>query len=98
VSDDEAIKIETPGTGDVTCTLMPLIVQANSLNKRSFAVRLKAAGGVGRVKRIAATSDLLGQSMRPGAARALGLLREEIAAVNPKASEVLPAVREKLAG
>ena len=42
--------------------------------------------GVALVKQVAATCDVLVQSMRPGAAREVGLSAEDIAAVNPKGS------------
>lgn len=80
----EVIKVEHPGAGDYTRTLMPYLFQAHNRSKRSLAVDLKTAEGVALVKRLAVSCDVLVQSMRPGAARELGLSAEEMAAVNPR--------------
>lgn len=79
----EVIKVEHPRAGDYTRTLMPYLFEAHNRNKRSLAVDLKAAEGVALVKRLAVSCDVLVQSMRPGAARELGLSAEEMADVNP---------------
>ncbi len=78
----EVIKIENPSGGDYTRSLMPFIFEANNRGKRSFAVDLKQPAGVELIKRLAETCDVLIQSMRPGAARELGLSHAEMAAVN----------------
>jgi crotonobetainyl-CoA:carnitine CoA-transferase CaiB-like acyl-CoA transferase len=79
----EVIKIENPDGGDYTRRLMPYIFESHNRNKRSFAVDLKRPEGVALVKQLAATCDVLVQSMRPGAAREVGLSAEDIAAINP---------------
>lgn len=80
----EVIKIENPDGGDYTRTLMPYIFETHNCNKRSVAVDIKRPEGIALVKRIAATCDVLVQSMRPGAARAVGLGPDEMAEVNPR--------------
>ncbi len=79
----EVIKIENPAGGDYTRQLMPFIFESHNRSKRSFAVDLKRAEGVALVKQVAATCDVLVQSMRPGAAREVGLSAQDIAAINP---------------
>lgn len=80
----EVIKVENPGGGDYTRTLMPYIFESHNRNKRSVAINIKRPEGVALVKRIAATCDVLVQSMRPGAARAAGLGPDELARANPR--------------
>ena len=80
----EVIKVENPNGGDYTRTLMPYIFEAHNRNKRSLAVDLKRPEGIALVKRVAATCDVLVQSMRPGAARGAGLGPEHLARVNPR--------------
>jgi len=80
----DVIKIENPVVGDYTRTLMPYIFQAHNRNKRSFAVNLKESRGSALVRKLAATSDVFVQSMRPGAAERYGLSRGKLAAVNPR--------------
>ncbi len=80
----DVIKIENPVAGDYTRTLMPYIFQAHNRNKRSFAVNLKESRGSALVRKLAATSDVFVQSMRPGAAERYGLSRGELGAVNPR--------------
>jgi crotonobetainyl-CoA:carnitine CoA-transferase CaiB-like acyl-CoA transferase len=79
----EVIKIENPDGGDYTRRLMPYIFESHNRNKRSFAVDLKRPEGVALVKQIASTCDVLVQSMRPGAAREIGLGPDDVAAINP---------------
>jgi crotonobetainyl-CoA:carnitine CoA-transferase CaiB-like acyl-CoA transferase len=79
----EVIKIENPAGGDYTRALMPYIFESHNRNKRSFAVDLKHPEGVALVKQVATTCDVLVQSMRPGAAREVGLSAEDLAVVNP---------------
>lgn len=80
----DVIKIENPVAGDYTRTLMPYIFQAHNRNKRSFAVNLTESRGSALVRKLAATSDVFVQSMRPGAAERYGLSRGELGAVNPR--------------
>jgi CoA:oxalate CoA-transferase len=80
----EVIKVEKPDGGEYTRSLMPFIFQANNRGKRSFAVDLKQEAGVALVRQLAAACDVFVQSMRPGAARELGLSPEDLAEVNPR--------------
>ncbi len=80
----EVIKIEKPDGGDYTRTLMPYIFEAYNRGKRSVVADLKTADGVDLVKRLAATCDVLVQSMRPGAAREIGLAAEDLHKINPR--------------
>ncbi len=80
----EVIKVESPGGGDFTRNLMPYIFESHNRNKGSLAVNLKDPDGLALVKRLVATADVFVQSMRPGAARELGLSREELAEINPR--------------
>jgi CoA:oxalate CoA-transferase len=80
----EVIKVEKPDGGDYTRVLMPYVFESHNRNKRSVAIDIKRPEGVALVKRIAATCDVLVQSMRPGAARAAGLGCEELARANPR--------------
>ncbi len=86
----EVIKIENPAGGDYTRALMPYIFESHNRNKRSFAVDLKHPEGVALVKQVATTCDVLVQSMRPGAAREVGLSAEDLAVVNPNLIYALP--------
>lgn len=80
----EVIKVENPGGGDYTRSLMPYIFESHNRNKRSVAIDIKHPEGVALVKRLAATCDVLVQSMRPGTACAVGLGPDELAQVNPR--------------
>jgi crotonobetainyl-CoA:carnitine CoA-transferase CaiB-like acyl-CoA transferase len=80
----EVIKVEKPDGGEYTRSLMPYIFQANNRGKRSFAIDLKHPEGSALVRRLAASCDVFVQSMRPGAAREVGLSPEELAEVNPR--------------
>jgi CoA:oxalate CoA-transferase len=80
----EVIKVENPGGGDYTRALMPYIFESHNRNKRSVAIDIKNPDGVALVKRLAATCDVLVQSMRPGAASAVGLGPDELTRANPR--------------
>ena len=80
----EVIKVENPSGGDYTRTLMPYIFESHNRNKRSVAIDIKRPEGIALLKRIAATCDVLVQSMRPGAARAAGLGPDDLAKANPR--------------
>src|SRR5437868_4096347 len=69
----DVIKVEPPGTGDLTRALAgrrrgmsPTFAVANR-NKRSVAINLKDARGAELVKRMVARADLFVQNFRPGA-------------------------------
>ena len=80
----EVIKVESPGKGDFTRTLVPWVFQTFNRNKRSFAVDVRADEGRELVYRLIETADVFVQSLRPGAAESLGLGREAVTARNPR--------------
>jgi crotonobetainyl-CoA:carnitine CoA-transferase CaiB-like acyl-CoA transferase len=63
---------------------IPAQFLAINRNKRSIAVDLKTDGGREIVLRLAETSDVFVQNMRPGAVEKLGLSYAEIAERNPR--------------
>lgn len=86
----EVIKIERPGTGDDTRQQSnPMVGNENSAflavnrNKRSVVIDLKSAAGVGLVRRLIDTADVLVENFRPGKAAALGIGWEEVSRTNP---------------
>ena len=80
----DVIKVEHPGTGDFTRALVPWVFQTFSRNKRSFAVDARSDEGRELVYRLIETADVFVQSLRPGAAEALGLGRGAVTACNPR--------------
>jgi CoA:oxalate CoA-transferase len=80
----EVIKIEKPDGGDMTRSLVPWVFEAFNGGKSSLVVDLQQKDGQETVRRLAASSDVLVQSMRPGALEELGLGRSDLAAVNPR--------------
>src|SRR5258706_7313112 len=79
----DVIKVESPGTGEFTRTLVPWVFQTFNRNKRSFAVDLRSEEGVELVYRLLERSDIFVQSLRPGAAESLGPGRDEVTRRNP---------------
>jgi CoA:oxalate CoA-transferase len=80
----DVIKVESPGTGDFTRRLVPWVFQTFSRNKRSFAVDARHDEGRELVCRLIEAADVFVQSLRPGAAEALGLGRDAVTACNPR--------------
>ena len=75
----DVIKVEQPGQGDHTRTagnrrngLSASFLNLNR-NKRSIAIDLKSAKGIGLVKRLCATADVFVQNFRPGVVERLGI-------------------------
>jgi crotonobetainyl-CoA:carnitine CoA-transferase CaiB-like acyl-CoA transferase len=74
----EVIKIEPPGTGDLTRALggsrgmSPTFTVVNR-NKRSVVLNLKEQQGLAILKRLIATADLFVQNFRPGVAEQMGI-------------------------
>src|SRR5262245_25269983 len=84
----DVVKVEPP-SGDSTRT-MPGAVGTdspsfNAVNrgKRSIVVNLKTPEGVGVVRRLAESADILVENFRPGVMATLGLDYKSLAAVNP---------------
>jgi CoA:oxalate CoA-transferase len=80
----EVIKVENPGKGDFTRTLVPWVFQTFNRNKRSFAVDARHDDGRELVYRLIETADVFVQSLRPGAAESMGLGRDAVTACNPR--------------
>ena len=80
----DVIKIENPNGGDFTRTLMPFMFQTHNRNKRSVAVNLQSEDGTALVHRLVRGADVFVQSLRPGAAAALGLDLDTLRALNPR--------------
>jgi crotonobetainyl-CoA:carnitine CoA-transferase CaiB-like acyl-CoA transferase len=85
----DVIKVERPGTGDDCRGWGPPFRSGTSTyflglnrNKRSIAVDLATPAGVEIVRRIAAQSDVVVESFRPGVMDRLGLGYEELRAAN----------------
>lgn len=86
----DVIKVEPPGTGDLTRALAgrrrgmsPTFAVANR-NKRSIAINLKDPRGVDLLKRMVARADLFVQNFRPGTVERMGIGEDALRAVNPK--------------
>lgn len=82
----EVIKIEPVGIGDKTRHLpgsgsgyFPMF----NRNKKSLAVDLKSDDGLGLVRRLADTADVITENFRPGGLDAIGLGYEALSATNP---------------
>jgi CoA:oxalate CoA-transferase len=80
----EVIKVENPDRGDMTRDLVPWVFEAFNGGKRSIVADYREIHGQDFVRRLAKTSDVLVQSLRPGALDGLGLDREALTAVNPR--------------
>jgi crotonobetainyl-CoA:carnitine CoA-transferase CaiB-like acyl-CoA transferase len=84
----DVIKVEPPGRGDLTRVLggtsgiSPTFATSNR-NKRSIAINLKPASGIGLLKRLTATADLFIQNFRPGTAERMGIGEPAMRAVKP---------------
>ncbi len=89
----EVVKVESL-MGDLGRTSAPMVTDPwdrpvgatflrNNLNKRSVCVNLKDERGRDLVLRLSAGFDVVAESLRPGAMRALRLAYEDFAAVDP---------------
>jgi CoA:oxalate CoA-transferase len=79
----DVIKIENPDGGDMTRNLVPWVFETFNGGKRSLTVDLREKCGQDIVRQLATSSDVLVQSMRPGALEEIGLGRAELTAANP---------------
>jgi CoA:oxalate CoA-transferase len=79
----DVIKIENPEGGDMTRNLVPWVFETFNGGKRSLTVDLREKSGQDIVRQLATSSDVLVQSMRPGALEEIGLGRVELTAANP---------------
>jgi formyl-CoA transferase len=87
----DVIKVEKPGSGDITRGQLCDIAGADSLyftmlnhNKRSIALDLKSPGGLEIFKALVKASDVLVENFAPGALDRLGLTWERIRELNPR--------------
>jgi CoA:oxalate CoA-transferase len=80
----EVIKLESPGRGDFTRSLVPWVFESFNRNKRSLAVDLRTDEGRELALRLVRTADVFVQTLRPDAAEALGLGRDVVCACNPR--------------
>jgi crotonobetainyl-CoA:carnitine CoA-transferase CaiB-like acyl-CoA transferase len=86
----DVIKVEVPGKGDHVRSLSnrsgdmsAMFVNVNR-SKRSLTLDLKSAEGVGILKQLIATADVLVQNFRPGVVERLGVGYDDLSAVNPR--------------
>ncbi|MDE2378904.1 CoA transferase [Bradyrhizobium sp.] len=85
----EVIKIEA-GEGEAMRTRPPLrngcstVFGQLNVGKKSVVLDLKSPDGVGAVRRLAATADILVENFRPGVMRRLGLGDDALRPLNPR--------------
>lgn len=86
----EVLKVEDPGTGDYLRWYPPLVegtsayFRALNRNKKSLTLNLKDPEGVGILRRLAETADVVLEGFRPGVADRLGVGYADLRAVNPR--------------
>lgn len=84
----EVIKVEPPGTGDLTRALggprgmSPTFTIVNR-NKRSIVLNLKTQRGLDILKDLVAKADLFVQNFRPGVAEQMGIGETELRRIKP---------------
>jgi crotonobetainyl-CoA:carnitine CoA-transferase CaiB-like acyl-CoA transferase len=86
----DVIKVEVPGKGDHVRSMpnrsgdmSAMFVNVNR-SKRSLTLDLKSAEGVGVLKRLIATADVLVQNFRPGVVERLGVDYDNLSPLNPR--------------
>ncbi|MCZ6522544.1 MAG: CoA transferase [Alphaproteobacteria bacterium] len=89
----EVIKIERPGRGDPRRAMPPFVEKdgvskaagfmAYNRNKKSLALDLRSAKGQEVFRKLAASSDVVVENLRPGAMERLGLGYDNLKALNP---------------
>ena len=87
----DVIKVERPGTGDITRGQLQDVPGADSLyftmlnhNKRSITLDSKSKQGMEVLERLVKTCDVLVENFAPGALDRMGLTWEHIHALNPR--------------
>lgn len=95
----EVLKIERPGTGDVSRRMGPfpkdephletsgMFLELNT-GKQSVTLDLKTRSGQAILRRLAEDADVVAESFRPGTLERLGLGPDVLEEVNPKAALV----------
>src|SRR5215470_977404 len=86
----EVVKVEQPAVGDDTRGWGPPFAGGESAyflcvnrNKKSITLDLKSTEGIGLLRRLAASADVLIENFRPGTMDRLGLGEKEVRGVNP---------------
>lgn len=86
----EVVKVEEQGLGDYTRWMPPHLGETSAIfaalnrGKKSIVLNLKSARGRELLLRLAATSDVLLESFRPGVAERLGIGYEDLREVAPR--------------
>jgi formyl-CoA transferase len=87
----DVIKVERPGTGDITRGQLQDVPNADSLyftmlnhNKRSITLDSKSKQGMAVLERLVKTCDVLVENFAPGALDRMGLTWERIHSWNPR--------------
>ncbi len=87
----DVIKVERPGSGDITRGQLQDVPGADSLyftmlnhNKRSITLDSKSKEGMKVLERLVKTCDVLVENFAPGALDRMGLTWEHIHALNPR--------------
>ena len=87
----DVIKVERPGTGDITRGQLQDIPDVDSLyftmlnhNKRSITIDSKNKQGIAVLERLIKVCDVLVENFAPGALDRMGLTWEHIHALNPR--------------
>ena len=85
----EVIKIEKPGSGEITRTAGPwtngvsLFFQSVNRNKRSVTADMRTPEGLEIAKKLIAKSDVLIENFRAGTMEKMGLGYEDVKKINP---------------
>ncbi|WP_327664793.1 MULTISPECIES: CaiB/BaiF CoA transferase family protein [unclassified Streptomyces] len=87
----DVIKVERPGTGDISRTSIPdeagldnPIFLSINRNKRSIALDTRTEEGLAAVRELARTADVVVSNFRAGVMERLGLGYEDLKALNPR--------------
>ncbi len=90
----EVIKVERPGKGDPRRGIPPFArrgdtkkaagYMAYNRNKKSLAVDLRSPAGLEIVRRLAASSDVVVENLRPGSMEKAGLGYDDLSKLNPR--------------
>ena len=87
----DVVKVERPGTGDVTRSQLRDIPEADALyftmlnsNKRSLTLNTKTAGGKEVLEKLVKDSDIMVENFGPGALDRMGFTWERILELNPR--------------
>jgi crotonobetainyl-CoA:carnitine CoA-transferase CaiB-like acyl-CoA transferase len=78
----DVLKVERPGDGDYTRTLLPGMFQLANRGKRSAVVDLRSDAGCESVLRLAERADVFVEGFRPGVMARLGVGYEQVSARN----------------